>query len=138
MFLHFSSKSYHFFLIWEKPISFCHFRPACVQNSLFCTEAGLILLSKIGLFRITDFWLGVQKNGTNIICLSIKDTYFFKILRMCLENWASYVFLKFKIELGIAGSNFELHLWYLKKMFIFWRQTNDITIIFWNFVLHQF
>ena len=138
MFLHFSSKSYRFFLIWEKLISLYHFRPACIQNSLFCTEVGLILLSKIGLFRITEFWLGVLKNGMNIICLSIKDTYFLKILRICLKNWACYVFLKFKIELAIAGSIFELDPWDFKKMFLFWRQTNDITIIFWNFVWHQF
>ena len=63
--------SNHIFLNQEKSISFCHFRPASVQNSLFCTKAGLIQQTEIGLFQIMHFWQEFRKNGSNSISSSL-------------------------------------------------------------------
>ena len=38
--LSFFDNSNRIFVNQEKPILYCHFRPASVQNRLFCTEAG--------------------------------------------------------------------------------------------------
>ena len=48
LFIQLSSNSSHFWVNLQKPISFCHFRPASVQNSQFCTEAGLKGQNEIG------------------------------------------------------------------------------------------
>ena len=54
------------------------------------------------------------------------------ILKVCHALW--YL----KIEMGIAGSIFELHPPNFQKMCIFWRFTNDISTIFCYLYWFQF
>ena len=54
------------------------------------------------------------------------------ILKVCHALW--YL----KIEMGIAGSIFELHPPNFQKMCIFWRFTNDICTIFCYLLWFQF
>ena len=84
-------------IIWKRLISVCKIRPASVQNRLFCTEAGLKWQNEIGFSWFKKIWLELSKNDNNIICLSLKDTQFFKILKVWLKNWAYYAYFKFEL-----------------------------------------
>ena len=86
------------------------------QNYPCC---GLEWTDKIGFSKITDFGLGISKNGTNIIWTSIKDTYFFKVAGPWLKNWVCHTHLKFRIKMGVASLIFELRPYNFGKMFIF-------------------
>ena len=85
-----------------------------------------------------DFWLVLSKNDSNIIYSSIKNKSFLKIwrvwhiLKVCHTPW--YL----KIEMGIAGSIFELWPPNFQKMCIFWRFTNIISTIFFYLLWFQF
>ena len=39
----------------------------------------------------------ISKNDTNIICLSLKNTLYFKITRLWLKNWACHAHFSFEI-----------------------------------------
>ena len=58
------------------------------------------------------FWnlkpVKISKNDTNIICLSSKNTLFFKLTRMWLKNWACHAHFNFEIQFFINQSIFEL------------------------------
>ena len=41
--------------------------------------------------------IDMSKSDSNIICLSSKNTFFFKITRMWLKNWASHAHFNFEI-----------------------------------------
>ena len=43
------------------------------------TGCGLESKLKIGLSKFADLWVDVSKNDSNINCLSIRNTQFFKI-----------------------------------------------------------
>jgi len=49
-------------------------------------EAGLKLQNEIGFSKFQKIWLEISKNDNNIICLSLRNTQFFKILKMWLKN----------------------------------------------------
>ena len=89
----------------------------------------MTLNKKISFLEITDFWLEISKNGTNIICLSIKNTYFFKVTGPWLKNQACYINLKFRIEMGVASAIFELCPYNFGKMTIFKRCLDDISMV---------
>ena len=73
----------------------------------------------------------IPKYHGNIICLSSKNKYFFKIWRAWLKNWAYHALLNFEIWMGVAGSIFVPHPPNFEKICIFYRQTNDVSSIFW-------
>ena len=75
-----------------------------------------------------DFWLVLSKNDSNIICSSIKNKSFLKIWRVWHILKVCHALWYLKIEMGIAGSIFELHPPNFQKMCIFWRFTNDIKV----------
>ena len=80
-----------------------------------------------------DFWLVLSKNDSNIICSSIKNKSFLKIWRVWHILKVCHALWYLKIEMGMAGSIFELHPPNVGKSNIFRRSTNDIIIIFRNF-----
>ena len=77
-----------------------------------------------------DFWLVLSKNDSNIICSSIKNESFLKIWRVWYILKVCHALWYLKIEMGIAGSIFEIHPPNFQKMCIFWRCTRDISSIF--------
>ena len=85
-----------------------------------------------------DFWLVLSKNDSNIICSSIKNESFLKIWRVWHILKVCHALWYLKIEMGIAGSIFELHPPNFQKMCIFWRFTNDICTIFCYLLWFQF
>ena len=85
-----------------------------------------------------DFWLVLSKNDSNIICSSIKNKSFLKIWRVWHILKVCHALWYLKIEMGIAGSIFELHPPNFQKMCIFWRFTNDISTIFCYLLWFQF
>ena len=85
-----------------------------------------------------DFWLVLSKNDSNIICSSIKNESFLKIWRVWHILKVCHALWYLKIEMGIAGSIFELHPRNFQKMCIFWRFTNDISTIFCYLLWFQF
>ena len=85
-----------------------------------------------------DFWLVLSKNDSNIICSSIKNESFLKIWRVWHILKVCHALWYLKIEMGIAGSIFELHPPNFQKMCIFWRFTNNISTIFCYFLWFQF
>ena len=58
-------------VIWKRLNFLLHNRPPLVWFHQNYTKGGLSGSRKIGLFQITGFWLGISKNGTNIISRSI-------------------------------------------------------------------
>ena len=54
-------------VIWKRLNFLLHNRPPEVWFHQNYTSGGLSGSRKISLFQITDFWLGISKNGTNII-----------------------------------------------------------------------
>ena len=58
-------------VIWKRLNFLLHDRPPLVWFHQNYTKGGLSGSRKIGLFQITGFWLGISKNGTNIIWRSI-------------------------------------------------------------------
>ena len=58
-------------VIWKRLNFLLHDRPPLVWFHQNYTKGGLSGSRKIGLFQITGFWLGISKNGTNIISRSI-------------------------------------------------------------------
>ena len=85
-----------------------------------------------------DFWLVLSKNDSNIICSSIKNESFLKIWRVWHILKVCHALWYLKIEMGIAGSIFELHPPNFQKMCIFLRITNDISTIFCYLLWFQF
>ena len=85
-----------------------------------------------------EFWLGLSKNDNDIICSSIKNESFLKIWRVWHILKVCHALWYLKIEMGIAGSIFELHPPNFQKMCIFWRFTNDISTIFCYLLWFQF
>ena len=85
-----------------------------------------------------DFWLVLSKNDSNNICSSIKNKSFLKIWRVWHILKVCHALWYLKIEMGIAGSIFELHPPNFQKMCIFWRFTNDISTIFCYLLWFQF
>ena len=85
-----------------------------------------------------DFWLVLSKNDSNNICSSIKNKSFLKIWRVWHILKVCHALWYLKIEMGIAGSIFELQPPNFQKMCIFWRCTNDIFIIFCYLLRFQF
>ena len=81
---------------------------------------------------ITFFPLWILINDTNIICLSSKNTQFFKIRRVWLKNCVCHAPLKLKLQKGVADTIFEPKHPNFGKLHISWRQTNDISIIYQN------
>ena len=115
-------------VIW-KILNFClHDRPTYHQNY---TKVGLSWSQKNSICQIMDFWLGISKNASNIIWRSIKNTHFSRISWVRVKNWACHVHLKFKIEMAVAGSIFGWRPPNFARLHIFWRQTNNISVIFW-------
>ena len=55
------------FINLEKPILSVSSRPQPGKNCLKLPSCGLELTYKIGFSKITDFWSGISKNGSNII-----------------------------------------------------------------------
>ena len=80
----------------------------------------------------------LSKNDSNIICSSIKNESFLKIWRVWHILKVCHALWYLKIEMGIAGSIFELHPPNFQKMCIFWRFTNDISTIFCYLLWFQF
>ena len=62
---------YQKLVIWKRTNFWLLDRPPEVWFHQNCTSGGLSGSKKISLFQITDFWLGILKNGTNIIWRSI-------------------------------------------------------------------
>ena len=62
--------------------------------------------------------------------MPIKNLSLTKIWRLWLNNWVCHALLNFKIEMGLAGSIFELHPSNFVKIHIFWIPTNDRKTIF--------
>ena len=91
------------------------------------TYLGVLSRNKIGFLLITDFGLETSKNDPNII---IWNTQFFKVTRLWLKNWVCNAHLNFEIQKGVAGTIIELQPWKFGKISIFWRCSNDISIIF--------
>ena len=58
-------------VIWKRLNFLLYDRPPLVWFHQNYTKGGLSGSRKIGLFQITGFWLGISKNGTNIISRSI-------------------------------------------------------------------
>ena len=58
-------------VIWKRLNFLLYDRPPLVWFHQNYTKGGLSGSRKISLFQITDFWLGISKNGTNIISRSI-------------------------------------------------------------------
>ena len=85
-----------------------------------------------------DFWLVLSKNDSNIICSSIKNKSFLKIWRVWHILKVCHALWYLKIEMGIAGSIFELHSPNFQKMCIFWRCTTDTSTIFFYLLWFQF
>ena len=85
-----------------------------------------------------DFWLVLSKIDSNKICSSIKNKSFLKIWRVWHILKVCHALWYLKIEMGIAGSIFELHPPNFQKMCIFWRCTNDISTIFCYLYWFQF
>ena len=85
-----------------------------------------------------DFWMVLSKNDSNIICSSIKNESFLKIWRVWHILKVCHALWYLKIEMGIAGSIFELHPPNFQKMCIFLRITNDISTIFCYLLWFQF
>ena len=77
-----------------------------------------------------DFWLVLSKNDSNNICSSIKNESFLKIWRVWHILKVCHALWYLKIEMGIAGSIFELHPPNFVKIHIFWIPTNDSKHIF--------
>ena len=63
--------------------------------------------------------LEIAKYSTNIICESSKDTHFLKIWRVWHILKVCHALWYLKIEMGIAGSIFEVHHPNFQKMCIF-------------------
>ena len=80
---------------------------------------------------ITFFPLWILINDTNIICLSSKNTQFFKIRRVWLKNCVCHAPLKFQLQRGVADTIFEPHPPNFEKICISYRCSNDINVIFW-------
>ena len=118
-----------FWMILEKPILYFKFRPQHGKKCPKLPGCGLKWTDKNGFSKIAEFGLAIPKNGTNIIWTSIKNTYFFKVARPRLKNWAYHTHLKFRIEMGVAWSIFELRPNNFGKKFIFQRCLNDITMV---------
>ena len=91
---------------------------------------GVLARNKISILLITDFWLDTLKSHTNIIWRSIKNTQFSKITRLWLKIWVCYAHLNLKIQLGVAGTIFELQPWKFRKISIFYGCSNHITTNF--------
>ena len=66
-------------VIWKRLNFLLYDRPPLVWFHQNYTKGGLSRSRKITLFQITGFWLGISKNGTNIIWRSIWNTYFSKV-----------------------------------------------------------
>ena len=77
-------------------------------------------------------------NDITIIFSSIKNESFLKIWRVWHILKVCHALWYLKIEMGIAGSIFELHPPNFQKMCIFWRFTNDISTIFCYLLWFQF
>ena len=63
------------------------------------------------------------KYGFTIICRYL-------IWRVWLKNWVCHALLNFKIEMGVAGSIFELNPSNFVTIHIFWISTDDSKTIF--------
>ena len=85
-----------------------------------------------------DFWLVLSKNDSSIICSSIKNKSFLKIWRVWHTLKVCHALWYLEIEMGIAGSIFELHPPNFQTICIFWRFTNDISTIFCYLLWFQF
>ena len=70
---------------------------------------GLEWANKIVFSKITDFGLEISKSDTNIIWAFIENTYFYKVSAVWLKNEACDTHWKYKIEMGVVSSFFELH-----------------------------
>ena len=57
----------------EKPIFSLYSRPLTVENPSNSTVSGLELREKVGFSKFSNFWLVIERNGSNIICSSIKN-----------------------------------------------------------------
>ena len=108
-------------VIWKRLNFLLYDRPPLVWFHQNYTKGGLSGSRKIGLFQITGFWLGISKNGTNINSRSIRNTYFSKVSWVWLQNFACHTLLKFKLQMGMAGTIFEPHLWNFGKICILYR-----------------
>ena len=80
--------------------------PPLVRFGPFWTRGGGNLNIKIGLFKVTGFYVGISKNATNIICLSIKYTYFFKIWRVWQKKLSLPCPFMFQNSKGRGRPNF--------------------------------
>ena len=80
----------------------------------------------------------LSKNDSNIICSSKKNESFLKIWRMWHILKVCHTLWYLKIEMGTAGSIFELHPTNFQKMCIFLRFTNDISTISCYLLWFQF
>ena len=78
------------------------------QKSLIFTIGGHISWQFFSFSLIFDFLIKIQKIYKNIICLSVKDLCLTKIWRVWHKNYGCHALGKFKIEMGVAGSIFEL------------------------------
>ena len=87
------------------------------------------------MFVLRAFFLNlnparISKNGINIIWTSIKNTHFSKVTGAQLKNQACYAHFNFELQMGMADTIFQLHSSNFEKVCIFYRCSNDITIIF--------
>ena len=118
-------------VIWKRLNFLLPDRPPEVWFHQNYTSGGLSGSRKISLFQIAGFWLGISKNGTNIISRSIWNTYFSKVSLVWLKNYACHALLNFKLQKGVAGSIFKPQPCDFGKICIFYISSNDISTIFW-------
>ena len=57
----------------EKLIFSLYSRPLTIENSSNSTVSDLELREKIIFSEFSNFWLALERNGSNIICLSIEN-----------------------------------------------------------------
>ena len=95
------------FAIQEKPLLLAHFRPQPGNFCLILPGCGLNLKQKISFSKIADFWIEISKNDSNIISLSLRNTQFFKIWWVWHIRRVRHAHLKFKLQMGMAGSIVE-------------------------------
>ena len=84
-----------------------------------------------GNFSIDPKSVKLAKSHGNIICLSSKNKHFLKIWRAWLKSWAYRALFDFEKWMGVAGAIFVPHPPNFEKICIFYRQTNDVSSIFW-------
>ena len=132
LFLQLSFISNHFWLNWEKPISFFKSPPPLVQNWPNCTRGGGDLQNKIGFSQFNQKWLEIKLSCKNNIFYPISQQFKSRRRRFSLRNWLISWQLYYKIKMGVAGSIFESCPPNFAKCYTFLRWINDVTGTFWN------